>query len=177
MKIPILLAFAAACSPCFAADHEALCSELAATERNFCAQVATMGLSEAFLANMADDAFNADGLRLSKADYAEADKQERAKAATPPPVGPDPSMQLTWAPIKVDVSGDGTLGYTWGRYDFSYKAKDGKVSTETGIYLTVWKRQADGKWKYVFDGAPALSGTPADLKAFLARADLPKPPK
>ena len=86
-------------------------------------------------------------------------------------------MQLMWEPIKVDVSADGTLGYTWGRYDFTNKGQDGKPVTQSGIYLTVWKRQADGKWRYVFDGAPALSGSPADLRAFLARADLPKPPR
>jgi ketosteroid isomerase-like protein len=72
------------------------------------------------------------------------------------------------------VSADGTLGYTWGRYDFTAKGKDGKVDASTGIYLTIWKRQPDGSWKFVFDGSPELPAEPAALRKFFSRADLPQ---
>jgi len=49
------------------------------------------------------------------------------------------------------------------------------VETSTGIYLTLWKRQADGSWRLVYDGAPQVPDDPAAILTFLARGDLPKP--
>ena len=158
-----------------AADSQTPREELIGAEHAFCAQVAEAGIADAFLANMADECFLADRLSLTRAEYEASVLKARAKAGAAYKPGPTPDIQLVWSPIKVDVSADGTLGYTWGRYDFTSKAKDGKVETSTGIYLTLWKRQADGSWKFVYDGAPQLPDDPAALLRFLARDDLPKP--
>ncbi len=40
------------------------------------------------------------------------------------------------------------------------KDKKGEITTTYGNYVTVWKRQPDGKWKYVLDGG---NTTPAPL--------------
>jgi hypothetical protein len=176
MKHALLLTLIAAAIPCArAGNHEKDCAELAQTERNFCAQLAVVGLDNAFLANMADECFLPDRLSLTRAEYEAQVNAERAKAAQPYKPGPD-AFQLTWAPSKVDVSADGTLGYTWGRYDFTSHGKDGKTTVDTGIYFTVWKRDSSGAWKFVYDGGPELPSNVAVVKAFLARADLPKPP-
>ena len=54
-----------------------------------------------------------------------------------------------------DVSDDGTLGYNWGRYEWRSPGADGKERVRTGFFLTIWKRQPDGSWRYVMDnGAP-----------------------
>lgn len=175
MKTPALILFllgAAACTASASAPAQ-LRDELAGTERAFCAQVAKVGIADAFLAYMADECFLPDSLYLSRSEYEAAVKAARAKAGAAYHPGPNPNVQLTWEPSKVDVSADGTLGYTWGRYDYVSKDKGGKVSTSTGIYFTVWKRQADGSWKFVYDGAPQLPDDPAALKTFLARGDLP----
>ena len=178
MKTLTFLILLAAAVPCArAGDHEKDRAELAQTERNFCAQVASIGLDNAFLANMADECFIPYRLSLTRAEYEAQVKAERAKAAQPYKPGPDPDFQLTWEPSKVDVSGDGTLGYTWGRYDFTSHGKDGKASVETGVYFTVWKKDPSGAWKIAFDGGPELPTNAAAVKAFLARADLPQPPK
>lgn len=164
-------------APCVAraADTAALRAELAGAERAFCAQAAALGIADAFLANMAPDCFLPDSLSLSRAEYAAKVAAARAKLGAAYKAGPNPDVRLTWAPIKVDVSDDGTLGYTWGRYDYSAKGKDGKTATTTGLYFTVWKRQADGAWKVVYDGGPQPPDDAGALARFLARPDLPGP--
>lgn len=53
---------------------------------------------------------------------------------------------------KATASGaDGNLGYTAGTYQEVAKGKDGKTTTETGKYVCVWRRGADGKWKAIHD--------------------------
>ncbi|NUY82604.1 nuclear transport factor 2 family protein [Flavobacterium sp. MAH-1] len=59
--------------------------------------------------------------------------------------------KVTWSPDFVSVSADGTLGCTYGKYDWKMEGKDGKVQSFKGVFHTVWKRQKDGSWKYVWD--------------------------
>lgn len=58
---------------------------------------------------------------------------------------------LSWHATKVGVARSGELGYTSGTYDFSIKDASGKTISDTGKYLTVWKKEADGSWKVLFD--------------------------
>ncbi len=176
-SIPILTLLLAAIPCARGADHETYCAELAQAERAFCAQVASIGLDDAFLGNMADECFIPYRLSLTREEYDSQVKAARAKAVGPHKPGPDPSFQLVWTPSRVDVSQDGTLGYTWGRYDLTTHGKDGKAAVDTGIYLTVWKRDTNGAWKIAFDGGPELPADASAVKAFLARSDLPKPPR
>lgn len=59
------------------------------------------------------------------------------------------SGELQWSPDFADVSGD--LGYTYGKFTFSLKDSTGKVNETHGIFHTVWKKQKDGSWKFVWD--------------------------
>jgi len=159
-----------------AADHDQLCGELVRAERHFCEQVGEIGISDAFVANMADECFLPNRLGLSKAEFEHAVQAARAKAGLKPHPGPNPQYQLIWTPAKVDVSADGTLGYTWGKYESTAPGEDGKKAVSAGIYLTIWKRQADGSWKFVYDGSPEVPKDPAALQNFFARSDFPSPP-
>lgn len=58
---------------------------------------------------------------------------------------------VTWAPDFTEVSSDGTLAYTFGRYRWKEPGKDGKIEEFKGVFHTVWKKQTDGSWKYVWD--------------------------
>lgn len=58
---------------------------------------------------------------------------------------------LEWEPDFVDVSSSGDLGYTYGKYNFSATDQYGKKINTSGIFHTVWKKQPDGRWKYVWD--------------------------
>ncbi len=61
------------------------------------------------------------------------------------------SPKVSWHPNKADVASSGELGYTSGSYKMSFKNAAGVPVAEKGKYLIVWKRQADGAWKVLFD--------------------------
>jgi ketosteroid isomerase-like protein len=58
---------------------------------------------------------------------------------------------ITWHPDKAGVARSGELGYTSGTTEMSYKDASGKTIFDKGKYLSVWKKQADGSWKVLFD--------------------------
>ena len=86
-------------------------------------------------------------LALSEVYQAKAEKaQNKIKAFyEKQPSGVD----LQWSPEFADVSGN--LGYTYGPFTFSLKDSTGKVNEVKGIFHTVWKKQKDGRWKFVWD--------------------------
>jgi ketosteroid isomerase-like protein len=55
---------------------------------------------------------------------------------------------LNWWPSGGDVARSGDIGYTLGRYVFTDLSVNPSVDYP-GHYLTIWKRQPDGQWKYV----------------------------
>lgn len=58
---------------------------------------------------------------------------------------------VQWSPDFIDVSSTGDMGYTYGQYRWQTKDSNGKVEVASGIFHTVWKKQPDGSWKYVWD--------------------------
>ena len=65
---------------------------------------------------------------------------------------------LDWWPVGADIAQSGDLGCTVGEATIASLRHYSK-------YLTIWKRQPDGVWKFVADGgnarpAPPASGTP-----------------
>ncbi len=58
---------------------------------------------------------------------------------------------VNWTPDFIDVSDCGTLGYTYGKYAWKITKPNGEVVEYKGIFHTVWKKQKDGSWKYVWD--------------------------
>ena len=58
-------------------------------------------------------------------------------------------FSLSWEPLFAEGSGD--LGYTHGTYRRERVDSEGKAVVETGRYVTIWRRNADGKWKVVLD--------------------------
>lgn len=59
--------------------------------------------------------------------------------------------KLEWSPDFADVSASGDLGYTYGKYTYTSVDSLGHVTKSDGIFHTVWKRQSDGKWRFVWD--------------------------
>ncbi|MBL4904719.1 MAG: nuclear transport factor 2 family protein [Flavobacteriaceae bacterium] len=62
-----------------------------------------------------------------------------------------PNETLTWVPTFVDVSRSGDLAYTNGDATFTFIDSLGNKKVKTSVYHTVWKRQKDGTWKFVWD--------------------------
>jgi ketosteroid isomerase-like protein len=58
---------------------------------------------------------------------------------------------VSWKTAKVEVSRASDLGYAFGTYEFTLDDAKGKRVADRGKYLTVWKKQSDGKWKAVAD--------------------------
>lgn len=76
--------------------------------------------------------------------------------------------ELVWWPLWAGIARSGDLGFTSGPYTL-----DGRPG---GYYFTVWARQADGTWKWLFDGGPpsdttgaAPHGSPASYARLSAR--------
>jgi ketosteroid isomerase-like protein len=68
---------------------------------------------------------------------------------------------FTWAPERASVSAAGDLGYTVGRFSTRVIGPDGVEVERTGLYLSIWRRQADGSWKVEMDlGNPLTEPTP-----------------
>ncbi len=61
------------------------------------------------------------------------------------------NVTLTWKPDRVEVSDDFTMAYTWGKAQFSGTRDNGEDYSGEGLFHTVWKRQPDGTWRYVYD--------------------------
>jgi ketosteroid isomerase-like protein len=67
----------------------------------------------------------------------------------------DQNAKLVWFPVKAEVSESGDLGYTFGNW--IYYTTDSKDSSY-GNYVTIWKKQKDGNWKFILDGGNSTPG-------------------
>ena len=117
-------------------------SEVTETERAFNDMAQKEGLAKAFEYFAADDGVINRRKRVIQGKSAIGDYyREDSK----------PGDTLTWEPTFVEVSQSGDLAYTYGNYRFSYLDTLGNVKVSRGIFHTVWKRQEDGSWRFVWD--------------------------
>lgn len=84
-------------------------------------------------------------------------KEELTKAYSEPL--PNNKIKLVWEPVKAEISSSGDLGYTFGNWVMNTLTKDGKDTVVNGVYVSIWKKQADGNWKYVLDGGNVVNVT------------------
>lgn len=88
----------------------------------------------------------------------------------------DPPVAIFWWPGKSFVSCDGSYAVNTGPWVRQW----GKA---VGYFTTVWKRQADGSWKWIYDGGDGLETPRAeggDIKPHQAACTKPAgspPPK
>ncbi|MBC5774448.1 hypothetical protein H8S95_10275 [Pontibacter sp. KCTC 32443] len=110
--------------------------ELANAERNFAATSVKKGFHQAFVENMADDG-------IVFAPTPTNGKKLHAEA-------PESNAVLKWYPAYADISKSLDWGYTTGPYQFKANP-EAKKPVGAGFYLSVWKKQPDGKWKVAVD--------------------------
>ncbi len=60
----------------------------------------------------------------------------------------DTGYTLKWEPRTGAVAHSGDLGYTYGVYALKLKQKDSIIY---GTYVSIWKKDSKGVWKYVLD--------------------------
>lgn len=126
------------------AAQAAPADEMMAADRAFSALSVEKGAHAAFLVYIAKDVRLYDGDHppiLGKA--AVADYYAKHPSA--------PGSRLEWTPVEADASPDGVLGYTRGSWIYTAPKTDGSTAKATGYYVTLWKRQADGQYKFILD--------------------------
>ena len=116
--------------------------EVMQTELAFAQMAKEQGVKKAFLAFAADSAVLNRGEKILKG-------QQDLITYFSNPIWKSASLQ--WKPDFVDVSASGDLAYTYGSYTYSSKDSSGGISSSQGIFHTIWKRQKDGSWKFVWD--------------------------
>ena len=118
--------------------------EIMDVERDFASMAAKEGIPEAFLYFAAEDAvlMRNDKLFIGK------QKLEESFSSNTSIIQDE---MLSWEPDFVNVSASGDLAYTYGQYTYSYTDSTGATVEHQGVFHTVWKRQADGAWRFVWD--------------------------
>lgn len=123
-----------------------------AAERAFAARAGEVGWVPAFREFVAPD-----GQLVQPTGYADA---PAVMAETPD----DGNRNLFWWPAFAGISRSGDFGFTTGAVSFD------EARTPRGHYFTVWRRQPDGAWKWIYDGgvgpivdAGALNAAGADV--------------
>src|SRR5256885_3053380 len=123
-------------------SHERDRQAIAKAEADFEKARAERGL-EGWLSFFADD--SADFVRGGPFTFTKDEMRQRLEKSF------DPADQLTWKPAKIDVAASGDLAYSLGNWQLKGKDPQGNDVTQTGKYITVWKKQKDGSWKVVAD--------------------------
>lgn len=117
-----------------------------AAERAFAARAGEAGWIPAFRAFTAPDG------QIVQADLVSA---PQSLAETPD----DGVRTLYWEPAYAGIARSGDFGFTTGPVSFD------EARTPRGQYFTVWRRQPDGSWKWIYDGGPGPVAEAGPLRA------------
>jgi ketosteroid isomerase-like protein len=126
------------------------------TERAFAAMSEEKGIRPSFMSFIAED-----GILFRP----KAVRGKQWMIDHPLPAS-DKRPLLKWQPGFADVARAGDMGYTTGPWEYKGDISDARPS-DFGNFLTVWKRQADGSWKFAVDlgiSNPEPTRSPAVLE-------------
>lgn len=134
--------------------------EMVKTEQAFSKMAEEKNTRDAFMAFIADD-----GLLFRPG--AVNGRKWMIEHPVPPS---DKKPLLAWQPNFAGMSASGDMGFTTGPWEFKADIKDPKPSGY-GHFVTVWKKQNDGSWKWVVDlgishpqsGGPQTLWHPTDI--------------
>jgi ketosteroid isomerase-like protein len=131
IKTALALLLCAAAGAVQATDFE----DMVAAERAFAADAAARSTRDAFLAALADDAL------VFQPGPTSGQRNWTARK-------PDKN-RLEWTPALAEIASSGDFGYTVGPWRFTPEGATAPVAT--GWFFTLWRKQADGKWKVLLD--------------------------
>lgn len=120
--------------------RESALVSMVATERAFSSMSREKGTQTSFLAFIAED-----GILFRP--KAVKGKQWMLDHPTPPS---DKRPLLSWEPVQAEIASAGDMGYTFGPWQFRSNINDEKA-VAWGHFITIWKKQADGTWKFAVD--------------------------
>jgi ketosteroid isomerase-like protein len=141
------------------AQAQSALHDMVKTEQAFSKMAEEKNTRDAFLAFIADD-----GLLFRPG--AVNGKKWMLEHPAPPPKD-DKKPLLAWQPAYAGMAASGDMGFTTGPWEAKADIKDEKPGAY-GHFMTVWKKQADGSWKFVVDlgishpqsGGPQTAWTP-----------------
>jgi ketosteroid isomerase-like protein len=142
LMLPIF--WSCSCSNTDKGSVESWKGEILQAERDFSAMSEREGMQAAFLHFAAEDVV------VDRGDELLFGKPALEEYMGSRPAGARDEL-LSWAADFADVSQSGDLGYTYGRYTYSYTDSTGTRVENRGVFHTVWKRQEDGSWRFVWD--------------------------
>jgi ketosteroid isomerase-like protein len=124
-------------------SEKELKNEIITAEKEFMEMTSAKGVADAFY-HFADEKAvikrENDTLIIGRDKIREYYSKESLKGAV-----------VFWTPDYIDVSSSGDMAYTYGKYLWKIKDSAGNEQAFSGVFHTVWKRQKDGSWKYVWD--------------------------
>lgn len=141
-KLTLVIVLVALLAGCRTNNSEQAQEDILAAEKVFTQMAAEQGVKEAFLEYAADSAVLNRGGRIIKG-KSEIESYFDSQSMN--------DVRLEWTPEFVDVAESGDLGYTYGPFTFFGISAEGDTIQSSGIFHTVWKKQDDGSWKYVYD--------------------------
>lgn len=133
------------CTPAAAPDLEALRAEVMATERAFARTLADRDLA-AFAGFLAEETVFFSGDRPVRGREAVTEEWR--------PYFDGPTPPFAWEPDQVEVLDSGTLAWSTG----PVRDPDGNPIAR---FNSVWRREASGEWRIVFDRGSPLCPPPA----------------
>lgn len=127
-----------------AAMRQKTIDEIRETDENFSKLSEKQGMAKAFTTYAADEVIKLNDGAPPTVGFDALRTQMSKKPA-------DGSV-LTWEVLKADAAQSGEMGYTFGQWTLVSKDESGKKKTQFGVYVTVWKKQRNGQWRFVVDG-------------------------
>jgi len=124
----------------FFAQTQTPLQQMVQTEQAFSRMAAEKNARDAFMEFIADD-----GLLFRPT----AVNGKEWMRAHPVPAS-DKHPLLAWQPAFAGISAAGDLGFTTGPWELKEDSKDEKPAGY-GHFVTLWKKQPDGSWKFVVD--------------------------
>jgi ketosteroid isomerase-like protein len=121
--------------------------QVVAAETAFSSQSAQTSIEAALLGNSTATSLATDNGKLANAQNVWRSRPSK------------PGRKMTWYPVLADAAQSGDLGYTTGPWTQFQNSRP----ESAGEYVTVWRKQLDGKWKFAVNmnierigAAPAL---------------------
>lgn len=119
--------------------------QVRAADSAFAARADSAGVAEAFAAFAAPDGAVLTGSPVIR----------YGPAAIGAGFGPPGAVAIQWAPRIARAAPSADLGFTVGEARIESRAADGATRVSYSKYLSVWRRQPGGEWRYVIDGGNA----------------------
>jgi ketosteroid isomerase-like protein len=147
-------------------DLQADLDAMVAAERAFSKLSVDKGFKESFLAYIADD-----GIMFRPTPM----KSKELLASRP-----NPPIHLVWWPSHAEIARSGEMGWTTGPWE---RRTEGSDEVLYGHFVTVWKEQPDGKWRWVIDTGishakpTGPAGSPPPVPKEKNAGPMPKVPK